>query len=192
MINSCRHCRHEQSTERRSGAQGNEVSSAVTRPAQARADDLRRRCRATLDGVEGKCRARCSGTAFTQRLPTAVRHAIIGQLSAHTTNAGSANHLTQVCPGSARDSRRPRVWNPRQLRGGLRHAAGAGRSDRGADDRRVRRPEAPVAAPPVAAPRRGWTVFFGTAATTASSFLVWLLVGSCLASPWPIFRFSPH
>ncbi len=101
MINSCRHCRHEQSTERRSGAQGNEVSSAVTRPAQARADDLRRRCRATLDGVEGKCRARCSGTAFTQRLPTAVRHAIIGQLSAHTTDAGSANYLIQECPGSA-------------------------------------------------------------------------------------------
>ena len=54
-------------------------------------------------------RARCSGTAFTQRLPTAVRHAIIGQLSApfvapidaHTTDAGSANHLTQECPGSA-------------------------------------------------------------------------------------------
>lgn len=113
LINSCRHCRHEQSTERRSGAQGNEVSSAVTRPAQARADDLRRRCRATLDGVEGKCRARCSGTAFTQRLPTAVRHAIIGQLSAHTTDAGSANHLTQECPGSARCLVAEHRWDPR-------------------------------------------------------------------------------
>jgi hypothetical protein len=32
--------------------------------------------------ASGENAARCSGTAFTQRLPTPVRHAIIGQLSA--------------------------------------------------------------------------------------------------------------